>query len=149
MGNRPIIGKQILSLGDVLSRGDTMTKGLIITENPSEINGIQLIPSMTYLGMIDNLYISNQEEPLTIDDSSDKTIVTFPVYGKTSDVRLFNDVILKQSIKDCKEITDACELTEIKKILQLPNTSTDDAQTTEEAILNAGMTTWIRTRRLN
>ena len=126
-----------------------MTKGLIITENSSEIKGIQLVPSMTYLGMIDNLYIPNQDEPLTIDDSSDKTIATFPVYGKTLDVKLFNDAVLKQGSKDCKEITDACELTEIKKILQIPNTSTDDTQTTEEAVLNAGMTTWIRTRRLN
>lgn len=138
----------LVSVGDVLSRGDTLTQGLIITDSPDEIKGLQLVPAMTYLGMIDNLYVPNEDVLLTIDDASDKTLMNFPVYGSASDVALFNNVVWKQGLEDCQEITDACEIAKIKKILQTPNSPEEYSQD-EDMLLNAGMNTWIRTRRLN
>lgn len=139
----------LVTVGDILSRGDTLTSGLVIKDRPDDIRGLQLVPPMTYLGMIGNLYIPNEDTLLTIESASDKTLVNFPVYGNASDITRFNNAVWNQGIEDCQEITDACEIAKIKKILQTPNKPDESGSQDDEMFLNAGMTTWIRTRRLN
>lgn len=92
----------------------TGADGEIVTEE-SDLLGIVLPNNFIGNCLKGDLVLKNEELPLEVNIQDGYTRVDLPFGGK--EPKKFNDLSFQRGVENCVEVTDACELEEIEKLL--------------------------------
>lgn len=111
--------------GDSLQPGDTLCDGLEVT---TDVPGITLDRQFT--GLCDTVAFINQPEAINVSEEDGFTRVDIPSLGKD-----FNDRTHQLGIEHSSQITDDCELFQVRKLL-------GKYQETPEKIIHGGLTSY-------
>lgn len=106
-----------------------------------DIPGIH-VTSNLIPGKITGTYVENKAVPVSCTVEDGFTRVDFPCIGNSEQI---NDILFIKGKANCRQITDACEIAMIDKILDKPNIPTP--VTPETLKSEGGLSTWVRVHR--
>ncbi len=106
-----------------------------------DIPGIQ-VTSNLIPGKITGTYVENKQVPVSYSVEDGFARVDFPCVGNADKI---NEIIFLNGKTNCQQITDACEIAIINKILDKPNIPTPPAPETLKS--EGGLSTWVRVHR--